>query len=277
MGIAQKVIDIARGEVGYHEGRSSGSWNNIQKYSPAVPDLRWSQGQAWCSTFVSWVFQQAGAKSLAPVTASCAEGVSWFENRGRFSEYPAVGAVVYFGSGGGSHVGIVTSYTADTIYTIEGNTNDNGSAEGDGVYRKARPRKSSYVYGYGYPDYPEGIVVADPSWKGRKGVTFFGQEASEDDLPRGSGKEPKPSGTVTIDGLPYGPGAKGDHITKLGRMLVAAGCSAYEEGPGPVWTSADTESFRRYQVKIGDSGSDADGIPGKLQLARLKREFEKAA
>ncbi|MCC3773660.1 peptidoglycan-binding protein [Streptomyces sp. UNOB3_S3] len=280
MSVAQKVLDTARGEVGYQEGFSGGHWDNSQKYSPAVPGLEWSDEQPWCSTFVSWVFQEAGASDIAPVTASCYEGVSWFEDRGRFSEYPAVGAVVYFGSGGGTHVGIVTSYTDDTIYTVEGNTNDSGSAEGDGVYRKARPRKSSYVYGYGYPAYPEGIVTADPEWKGRDGVVFFGREASEDDIPAGGSRPSTPSGTnrqVVIDGLSYGPGAKGDHITALGRMLVAAGCSTYKEGPGPVWTSADTESMRKYQTKIGDGGTDADGIPGTLQLARLKRDFGRAA
>lgn len=279
MSVAQDILNIARGEVGYQEGYSGGHWNNSQKYSPAVPGLEWSDEQPWCSTFVSWVFQEADASDLAPVTASCYEGVSWFEDRDRFSEYPAVGAVVYFGSGGGTHVGIVTSYTDDTIYTVEGNTNDSGSAEGDGVYRKARPRKSSYVYGYGYPDYPEGIVVADPAWRGRPGVTYFGHEASEDDFPSGDSSRPSipSSGQVVIDGKAYGPGAKGPHITALGKMLVAADCSAYSEGPGPVWTSADKESFRRYQIKIGDRGSDADGIPGKLQLARLKREFGWAA
>lgn len=275
MSVAQRVLDTARDEVGYQEGFSDGHWDNSQKYSGEVPGLGWSDEQPWCSTFVSWVFQEAGASSLAPVTASCYEGVEWFKDRDRFSEYPAVGAVVYFGSGGGSHVGIVTSYTDDVVYTVEGNTNDSGSAEGDGVYRKARPRKSSYVYGYGYPDYPEGIVVADPTWRGRPGVTFFGREASEDDLPPGSGSRPSTpsSGQVVIDGQVYGPGAKGSHITALGRMLVAAGCSAYREGPGPVWTSADQDSMRRYQIKIGDTGSDADGFPGPRQLARLKRDF----
>ncbi|GGP44096.1 peptidoglycan-binding protein [Streptomyces abikoensis] len=77
--------------------------------------------------------------------------------------------------------------------------------------------------------------------------------------------------------MPYDPGAKGGHITALGRMLVAAGCSAYKEGPGPVWTSADSESMRKYQIKVGDQGSAADGIPGKLQLARLKRGFGRSA
>ncbi|WP_228773606.1 peptidoglycan-binding protein [Streptomyces eurocidicus] len=234
--------------------------------------------EPWCHVFVSWAFRQAGAAALAPVTASCLEGVSWFEDQSRFSEYPAVGAVVYFGSEGGTHVGIVTGYDADTIQTISGNTNTTGSPEGDGVYEKTYQRHSSYVYGYGYPDYPEGIVVADPAWKGFDGVTFFGQEAGEEDLPRGGSKPDQPTaGTVVIDGLAYGPGARGDHIMRLGKMLVTAGCSAYTEGPGPVWTSADTKSMRKYQIKIGDRGADADGIPGSQQLARLKREFGKAA
>ncbi|MEU5186986.1 peptidoglycan-binding protein [Streptomyces klenkii] len=283
MSVAQKVLDIARDEVGYQEGYSGGHWDNTEKYAGQVDGLEWvsDDGEPWCHVFVSWAFQEAGAADLAPVTASCLEGVSWFEDQGRFSEYPAVGAIVYFGSGGGTHVGIVTSYDSDTIYTVSGNTSTSGSAEGDGVYRKAYARRSAYVYGYGYPDFPEGLVCADPDWKGRDGVTFFGEEASEDDLSSGGGSRPSTSvgsgRQVVIDGLAYGPGAEGDHITRLGKMLVAAGCSAYEEGPGPVWTSADAASMHKYQIKIGDSGSDADGLPGKLQLARLKRDFGMAA
>ncbi|GCD37928.1 hypothetical protein OEIGOIKO_05738 [Streptomyces chrestomyceticus JCM 4735] len=183
MSYARRVIATARAEVGTHEGRSSGRWNNIQKYSPAVPGLEWSQGQAWCSTFVSWVFRKAGCAQLAPVTASCAVGVDWFRSRGRFTEYPVIGGPVYFGPGGGSHVGICIAYTDSTITTVEGNTNINGSAEGDGVYLKSRPRKSDYVYGYGIPDYPEGVVLADPAWRTRRNVTYFSHQASADDLP----------------------------------------------------------------------------------------------
>ncbi|MFE7313824.1 peptidoglycan-binding protein [Streptomyces sp. NPDC057555] len=270
---ARELIRIAKAEVGYREGYSNGHWNNWQRYSPTVPGLEWSQSQPWCSTFVSWAAMKSGNAGLFPRTASCANGVEWFRQRGRFTEYPVIGGPVYFGAGGGSHVGICVSYTSSTITTVEGNTNSSGSAEGDGVHLKTRPRKSSYIYGYGIPDYPEGVVLADPARRGRRGVVHFGQEASVADIPQGAGTTPPPSRTVTIDGKAYGPGAKGDHITALGRMLVAAGCSAYTEGPGPTWSSADTESMRRYQIKIGDSGAEADGLPGPKQLARLKREY----
>jgi hypothetical protein len=165
LSLTQKVIDIASGEVGYHEGKANGHWNNKEKFAAEVPGLAWADYQAWCATFVSWVALKAGAAELYPRTASCSAGVAWFKKAGRFSEYPAIGAQVFYGSGGGTHTGIVIGYDADTITTIEGNTNDNGSAEGDGVYRKVRQRRSSFVYGYGYPKFPEGIKSADPKYK----------------------------------------------------------------------------------------------------------------
>ncbi|MDF6043263.1 CHAP domain-containing protein [Streptomyces sp. JH14] len=165
-GSAADVARVATAEVGYHEGKSGGHWNNKQKYSGAVPGLEWSDYQAWCCTFTTWVFQTAGMpRGSYPVTASCAMATTWWKQQNRWSEYPAIGAQVMFGPGGGSHTGVVIAYDATTITTIEGNTNTSGSAEGDGVYRKVRQRRDAYVYGYGYPAYPGGIVSADPSWK----------------------------------------------------------------------------------------------------------------
>lgn len=155
---AGKVYAAGKGELGFLEGV-----NNQQKYSPEVPGLEWSQNQAWCQTFQSWIFREAGLAELAPVTASCSSAVDWFKRRNRFSGYPATGAQVFFGSGGGSHVAFVYAYDDTYIYTVEGNTNADGSSEGDGVYSKRRERRDGYVFGYGYPDYIDGIVTADPT------------------------------------------------------------------------------------------------------------------
>ncbi|MDI2131184.1 CHAP domain-containing protein [Yinghuangia seranimata] len=124
---AESVIGAARGEVGYHEGMSpSGHWNNIQKYSEEVPGLAWSNGEPWCATFVSWCAMTGDAADLFPRTASCGEGLDWFRRRGRGSDYPAVGAQVFYGVGGelgdgGHHTGVVYAYDATYIYTVEGN------------------------------------------------------------------------------------------------------------------------------------------------------------
>lgn len=59
-------------------------------------------------------------------------------------------------------------------------------------------------------------------------------------------------------------------ITAMGRRLVAEGCGRYSEGPGPDWTEADRRSYAAWQRKLGYSGDDADGIPGKKSWDALK-------
>ncbi|WP_435613287.1 peptidoglycan-binding protein [Streptomyces sp. bgisy159] len=75
---------------------------------------------------------------------------------------------------------------------------------------------------------------------------------------------------VTINGLTYGYNAYGDHVTSVGRALVARGFGRhYEVGPGPRWSDADTLNYADYQRSLGYSGSDADGVPGETSLRAL--------
>ena len=172
---ADKVIAIAKKQVGYRERK-----NNWTKYSAELIKAKiaqpWWQNQAWCQTFQAWLFVEAGLRKLAPMTPGCANAVAWFRARKRVNQYPAIGAQVFYGPGGGTHVGLVYKYDAKRIWTIEGNTNDKGSAEGIGVFLKERTRKEAY--GYGYPKYTEGIVTADPRKKGKAGFRFKKAAAS---------------------------------------------------------------------------------------------------
>ncbi|MET9431897.1 MULTISPECIES: peptidoglycan-binding protein [unclassified Streptomyces] len=59
-------------------------------------------------------------------------------------------------------------------------------------------------------------------------------------------------------------------ITAMGRRLVAEGCSAYAVGPGPRWSEADRRSYAKWQRKLGFTGSDADGVPGRASWNALK-------
>lgn len=149
---AKDVIRIANGEVGYREKRV-----NHTKYADEVAQLNWSQDQAWCHTFISWTFQKAEGRDIAPCTASCAAGVQWFKKQKRFSETPRVGSIVYYGRSGGTHVELVVGVTSTHIKTIGGNTTGNDEDgnyfNGDGVYEKSVPRNSGRIYGYGHPDY----------------------------------------------------------------------------------------------------------------------------
>ncbi|WP_343955605.1 peptidoglycan-binding protein [Nonomuraea longicatena] len=140
---------------------------NITKYAAEVPSLRWSQGQPWCHTFLSWVFQEAKAPDIAPVTASCLVGVSWFRARKRWHLSPKVGDLVYYGARGGTHVELVIAVSDTHITTIGGNTSGSLNGDyfnGDGVYQKPVSRSSSRIYGYGRPAYAASAVpgVSNP-------------------------------------------------------------------------------------------------------------------
>ncbi|GAA2825472.1 peptidoglycan-binding protein [Kitasatospora sp. CM 4170] len=75
---------------------------------------------------------------------------------------------------------------------------------------------------------------------------------------------------TTINGLEYGYGAHGDHVTAVGEALVARGFGGhYQQGPGPDWSDADTANYQEFQRSLGYSGSDADGVPGEASLRQL--------
>ncbi|MFB7663150.1 hypothetical protein ACFC1R_04265 [Kitasatospora sp. NPDC056138] len=177
---ARRMIETARGYLGYREGPG-----NSNRFSAEMGRA----AESWCADFVSAVARESGNTGVFPDTASCPAARAWFQRRGRLSVYPAIGAQVLFGAPGNpygpgaEHTGICIAYDEDTITVIAGNTNDDGSANGDGVYRRTYLRRSAYVDCYGYPAYPEGLVCADPHWRGRAGITCFGHQASEDDLP----------------------------------------------------------------------------------------------
>jgi hypothetical protein len=243
----------------YQEGYSNGHWNNHQKYSDEVPGLEWSQDQPWCETCVTWVFQTAGAPSGSyVVSASVAEARDFWKNKGRFSEYPAIGAQVIFGVNGDVHTGIVISYTADRISVISGNTNNDGSPEGNQILIKDYDRRSNYVYGYGYPEYPEGIVSADPNWGGNNSA----------------GSTP-----VAIPDFPgrsyFVVGARNNYVTEVDNCLIRKGYTRYSANgtgnysAGPVYTTYTKRNVQAFQIDQGWGGQDADGLVGPETWKRL--------
>ncbi|MEV4557778.1 peptidoglycan-binding domain-containing protein [Kitasatospora sp. NPDC049285] len=164
-----EYVNLLLSQDGVHEGQNAdGTWNNHQRYSAETPGLEWSQDQPWCATFEAWGAHQLGMDQLWPMTASCLTAVDWWQQHGRWTQYPVLGGPFYLGDGGGAHTGVVVGYDADNIFTIEGNTSADGrSAWGDGVHQRTRPRRGpSGPYGYGVPAYPEGIISADPALGG---------------------------------------------------------------------------------------------------------------
>lgn len=284
-GIAAKLIRIAKAEVGYREGRNaSGSYNNDQKYSDQTPGLEWSDRQAWCQTFQSWLAMKAGSASYEPRTASCRTACDWFKQRGRFSEYPAIGAQVFFGAGGGSHVGRVWKYDADYVWTIEGNTNDNGSAEGNGVYLRKRARRDSYLHGYGMPTFPEGVITADPSLKGKPGYTW---RATADappaavTAPAGNTNVPEDKGMKLNDRIKLSEWAQSQwpadkKVLAQGIFVSTALSSSYVYSRKAVDNTNAILAQLRAQAATIDKLADAVGAAQGFDPESLKREIREA-
>lgn len=147
------ALTLARGEVGVKE---SPSGSNRVKYWDWYKQQTGSDynGEPWCACFASYILTKCGIKTTH---IGCAAWVAALKKSGKFkTSDPQPGDIVFFGSGGSQHVGIVDYVYADgTLKTVEGNTsvtsNDNGGAV---MVRKRDPKSTSFpVYGYGDPGY----------------------------------------------------------------------------------------------------------------------------
>ncbi|MEV6073950.1 peptidoglycan-binding protein [Streptomyces sp. NPDC052069] len=129
-------------------------------------------------------------------------------------------------------------------------------------------------YGLGYHAMGGSAWGGHTSCPGPKIVAQLAEIVARAKKIAGGHSPAEPSGParyqVTINGLPYGYGAEGSHVTKVGEALVRKGFGKhYKSGPGPKWSDADTENYSDYQVSLKLSGADADGVPGESSLKRL--------
>ncbi|MFD7111503.1 peptidoglycan-binding protein [Streptomyces microflavus] len=86
--------------------------------------------------------------------------------------------------------------------------------------------------------------------------------------------KPKPKPPPAYEPFPgasfFAVGRRSPIVTAMGKRLVAEGCGRYTVGPGPAWSTADRNSYAAWQRKLGYTGTDANGIPGKTSWDRLK-------
>lgn len=148
----KKVLDAARGQLGYREGS-----NNATKFG------RWYgvDHVSWCDIFVSWCGAQAGEAKAVGHQSYCPSHVTWFKGRDRWhgKSFWGVhrGDIVFWDwehNGVANHVEIVEGFTSGGhVVTIGGNT---GSAS-NGVYRQTR--SLYYMLGVGRPAYSDAATL----------------------------------------------------------------------------------------------------------------------
>lgn len=211
------VLNQARAWIGI-----SGTTNEATQYYGY-------NGVAWCCIFQWSVFNKSGHGNLfmgGGKTASCINVTQWYQARGKFGKTPKAGALVVYGPGGGSHIGLVESVSGSGIndyVSIEGNTS---GATGGLAARKRYGNRRNDVYGFCYIDYPvttisvgsgtaiSGTTVNIPSSVPQTGITgnytcypqFYGRWNAGTTQRRISeiwgqkGKTGSPENIATIDG-----------------------------------------------------------------------------
>lgn len=191
MSAVDKLLDVARAEIGYIEKRTNANLDNKTanagtanwtKYARDMAQISgWyngnKNGYAWCDVFVDWCFVKAfgveAAKKLinnGPCGAGCSFSADYYRQMGRFyTTNPQPGDQIFYGKAGDeSHTGIVESVTASQVITIEGNTSGGNTTNGDRVARKTRSKNDSWIVGYGRPKWD---VVANVSYEPPKQET----------------------------------------------------------------------------------------------------------
>jgi hypothetical protein len=143
---AQKeLVAIAISQLGIKETGSNNHGTQVKKYL-AYTHLK--EGNSWCAAFVSWVFGQAGYAQPQTAWSPALFPI------GKQTQLPQPGDVLGLHSTEKKrivHCGLVERTQSDWVISIEGNTNVNGSSDGDGVYRKWRHRKTIAVYAHWLP------------------------------------------------------------------------------------------------------------------------------
>lgn len=145
--LVAKALEIAAAEVGVSEeppGSNRGA--RVDSYVKSV-GLDPAGRYAWCCCFTFWCFRE-GAKALGlenPCHRTggvlthwhCTKGRKILTSQAKLEELPGTVFVMEFGRGLG-HTGFVESVDGTALVTIEGNTNNGGSREGTGVFRRKR-------------------------------------------------------------------------------------------------------------------------------------------
>ena len=193
---AKKVVEYALSQIGTAEDPLG---SNKQKYGALIDSTDWYlykdgertwrhlvNGYDWCTQFVdasfitTYTIDMARKMLFRPTYNNLGAVVKYAFNYFKAAghgytkeEYnPKPGDVIYFqNSAGLSHTGIVVEVTDSQVITVEGNAGKNCWYVAKGTYSK----KSSYIYGYGHPNYdePEPEPPHKDGWEKTDGKWYY--------------------------------------------------------------------------------------------------------
>lgn len=140
------VKQVYTTQIGVREATGKNDGKEVEMY---LRNAGLGKGYAWCAAFVKWCFNQCGI--TPPISAwspSCHNRNNVVMMYGRYQKKPIAGDVFTIWNiklKRIAHTGFFHRQINSTIYeTVEGNTNDGGSREGDGVYLRRRSINATY-------------------------------------------------------------------------------------------------------------------------------------
>lgn len=174
--IVDKLIEIAKGEIGYlekskaaveadpdvlYDFKEGAGSDNYTKYAVEQWEQRYfngkKQGVAWCAVFVGWCFLKAYGKDIAlqlqcqpksgNAGAGCGAASNYYKQKNRWRSDPEKGDQIFFTDGSQmTHTGLVEYVEGNKVHTIEGNCDG-------GVRRRSYDLNANRIAGYGHPDW----------------------------------------------------------------------------------------------------------------------------
>lgn len=159
-----KVVKIAGSYVGVME-RPAGSNRGpqVDKFIKSVGLNPAAGSYAWCVAFIYYCFQEAADELELQNPMIRTAGVLDLWNRAGSKKVPRISTAKASGDphlvkpghifimdygGGRGHAGLVEKVVGGKLVTIEGNTNDGGSREGVGVFRREQRKIASINKGF---------------------------------------------------------------------------------------------------------------------------------
>ena len=259
---ADRVIAVAKAEVGYKEKASNSNLDNktanagSANYTKYARDFdqkypNWYNGKkngfAWCDMFVDWCFLTAfGYKKALELLcqpeksagAGCTYSYNYYKNKGQVGRTPKKGAQIFFGVPGDfSHTGLVYDFDNSNVYTIEGNTSDQ-------VAYRQYSRSKSNIY-YGYPNYSGSVNASDAGT----------------DIPVSTN-----DGSLSI-------GMTGAAVETMQKMLIKLGYSCGSYGADGNFGNYTLAALKKFQT---ENGLTVDGIYGPKSKAKLTELYTAA-
>jgi hypothetical protein len=143
--VREQVKATYTGKIGVREATGRNDGVQVETYLKYV----WlKKGNPWCAAFVSWCLGQNSInKARSGGCVQLMEQGKVIFIKDKMTELPQTSDVffIWFANKGRvAHTGFIEKWSDTFITTVEGNTNEAGSREGDGVYRKKRLKRQIY-------------------------------------------------------------------------------------------------------------------------------------